>query len=249
MNERRLRILAPEDLPGVLDIERASFPDEPWTLENFLDEMDRPYSVGLGLFEGGTDRAACPPGASAPPASRTSPEAGPLSPRAGRAAPVPQEEGHGDASAREAALALAEILACASRAGPDRPIRLSRLLAAQAASLRGRAGVARPQVSAYAVFWLLYEETHLLNLAVAPERRGRGLGREMLRAVRAISRAKGSETILLEVKEDNLAALSLYRSEGFRATGRRRGYYQGGRTDAILMNLELGPARPGRRDR
>jgi ribosomal-protein-alanine N-acetyltransferase len=89
------------------------------------------------------------------------------------------------------------------------------------------------------VFWILCGETHLLNLAVSPACRGRGLGRATLRTVIRLSRAKGSGKVMLEAREDNVPAVNLYLSEGFRTVGKRRGYYGGGKTDALSMTLIL----------
>lgn len=105
----------------------------------------------------------------------------------------------------------------------------------------GGGGFPPSPLAAFAVFWLLEGETHLMRLAVAPERRREGLGRTLLDAVLSASAAKGMERAVLEVRENNPAALSLYRSRGFRVTGRRRGYYEDGRTDALTMTLDLVP--------
>jgi ribosomal-protein-alanine acetyltransferase len=227
MTAGRMRLLEPGDLPEILAIEKVSFPDDPWTLESFLSEMMRPFSSLLGLFE--------PPRAGAP-ARKDPVRAVPFRDLSRPSGPPPD----GDASFR----ALPDPdgpLPRDFRPGEGRP---------------GEPGPARPGaspgreggrgLSAYAVFWLLQNETHLMNLAVAPDRRSRGLGREILKAVVTVSRATGMERVLLECREDNLPALRLYGSEGFKAVGRRRGYYRDGRTDAILMNLELGPGRGAR---
>jgi ribosomal-protein-alanine N-acetyltransferase len=51
----------------------------------------------------------------------------------------------------------------------------------------------------------------------------------------AEARRRGASEVLLEVREDNDAARGLYASEGFTVLGRRRGYYEQGRVDAVTM--------------
>ena len=84
-------------------------------------------------------------------------------------------------------------------------------------------------------------ELHLLNLTVAPECQGRGLGRALLEAVVAEARALSAARLLLEVREGNGRARRLYAARGFAEVGRRRGYYpaRGGREDAVVMSLAL----------
>jgi ribosomal-protein-alanine N-acetyltransferase len=87
----------------------------------------------------------------------------------------------------------------------------------------------------YAAALIAYDEIHLLSVAVEPVRRRQGLGREIIDAVMAAGRARGSERVILEVREGNTAARSFYRVLGFREIGRRRGYYSDTGEDAILM--------------
>lgn len=83
------------------------------------------------------------------------------------------------------------------------------------------------------------------TLAVAPGQRGRGIGRELVDLAREEARDAGARYLGLEVREDNHAAVALYTAAGFRAQGRRPGYYAGGqpsapRVAAVLMQGELG---------
>lgn len=86
------------------------------------------------------------------------------------------------------------------------------------------------------------QECHLLNITVAPALQGQGHGTHLLRHLAARRRALGDEQIWLEVRDSNHGAQALYRRFGFRAVGRRRGYYpapRGTREDAIVMSLDL----------
>ncbi len=88
------------------------------------------------------------------------------------------------------------------------------------------------------------DETHLLNITVAPERQGRGLGAAMLRDVVVWSQAEGAEALWLEVRQSNARARRLYLRSGFAAVGLRKGYYPDGqaREDAVVMRLALAGA-------
>lgn len=93
-------------------------------------------------------------------------------------------------------------------------------------------------------FLLMYalDEAHLLDVAVAGERRGKGIGRWLLDTLGARARACGAASVLLEVRPSNERALHVYTRYGFREIGRRKGYYpahEGKREDAIVMRLEL----------
>ena len=96
----------------------------------------------------------------------------------------------------------------------------------------------RPAIVGYTCRWRVTDEVHVLNVAVHPEHRGRGLGRTLLEAILAESRAAGSRAVFLEVRAGNVVARRLYRHLGFRELGVRRGYYGPGQ-DAIVMELRL----------
>jgi ribosomal-protein-alanine N-acetyltransferase len=84
-------------------------------------------------------------------------------------------------------------------------------------------------------------ESHLLNLCVREEFRGRGLGRHLLDALLAAAINKGARIAFLEVRPGNTGAIRLYQAFGFVQIGVRRGYYQavGGREDALVMRKTL----------
>ncbi|ATG49779.1 ribosomal-protein-alanine acetyltransferase [Celeribacter ethanolicus] len=85
-------------------------------------------------------------------------------------------------------------------------------------------------------------EAELLTLAVAPEARGRSLGRLALQDYEAEARARGAEDAFLEVATDNTVAISLYLSEGYCESGRRKGYYappEGPKIDALVFTKRI----------
>jgi len=97
-----------------------------------------------------------------------------------------------------------------------------------------------------------FEETHLLNLTVAPRWQRRGHGRAMLEALAAWAQARGDLALWLEVRRSNTAARALYERQGFVGVGCRRGYYPADRQqreDALVMRRALrSDARPGGAD-
>lgn len=85
---------------------------------------------------------------------------------------------------------------------------------------------------------LVLDEGQILNVAVHPSFRGKGIGKLLVRSALEEFEKKGASVVLLEVRPSNTAALSLYRLLGFVATGRRSRYYENGE-DAILMSFEM----------
>jgi [ribosomal protein S18]-alanine N-acetyltransferase len=77
-------------------------------------------------------------------------------------------------------------------------------------------------------------ESELLNLAVDPSLRRSGVGGMLLAAAITWLTARGARETFLEVRASNAAAIALYEGVGFRAIGRRPGYYQRPPEDAIL---------------
>jgi ribosomal-protein-alanine N-acetyltransferase len=92
---------------------------------------------------------------------------------------------------------------------------------------------AEPPV-AFLVFWHVADELHVLNVAVDPDCRRRGIARALM--VRAVEYAAARKVrhILLEVRRSNAPAIALYRGLGFYATGLRCSYYSDGE-DAVEM--------------
>jgi [ribosomal protein S18]-alanine N-acetyltransferase len=84
-------------------------------------------------------------------------------------------------------------------------------------------------------------EAHILNLTIAPSWRRHGLGRDLLDHCLARASDHHADTVFLEVRTSNTAAIALYRSSGFVDLAVRRGYYpaRGGREDALIMKHEL----------
>lgn len=97
----------------------------------------------------------------------------------------------------------------------------------------------------YASAWRMDRQLRINNIAIRPEARGRGLGRELLGWLLREAAAWGCREASLEVRPSNRIARSLYESFGFREISRRRGYYQDNHEDAIVMAVELPGASRG----
>ena len=96
------------------------------------------------------------------------------------------------------------------------------------------------QTWAYLIFWVVLDEMHILNLAVHPAQRRRGIARRLLSEGLAQARALGAELAWLEVRPSNTPARALYESFGFKEVGRRPRYYDDTQEDALLLTLEWG---------
>lgn len=87
----------------------------------------------------------------------------------------------------------------------------------------------------YAGVWKIIDEGHITNIAVHPDHRQRGVGQKLMQELIKISKKEGIKNFTLEVRESNIAAFNLYEKMGFRAKGRRKGYYSNTKEDAVIM--------------
>lgn len=99
------------------------------------------------------------------------------------------------------------------------------------------------QVQAYGLISIAAGEAHILNLCVAREFQGQGLGRKMLLKLLEIAEQEQVDSVFLEVRISNTIAAHLYEQEGFNRIGVRKNYYPDGdgKEDALVyaraMNL------------
>lgn len=104
---------------------------------------------------------------------------------------------------------------------------------------------ARDAMIGFALARLAGDECELLSLGVAPQHRARGVGRVLLRAAMTQAAAADARNFFLEVAENNIPAIMLYRAHGLVQVGQRADYYEnpdGRRTMALTMRCELSPA-------
>jgi ribosomal-protein-alanine N-acetyltransferase len=94
-------------------------------------------------------------------------------------------------------------------------------------------------VIGYASLYIVADEVQIGNFAIAPGFRKRGVARKMMDEISRIAAERKCCSILLEVRESNRPAQSLYESCGFVPAGKRRDYYNRPRESAVLMVKEL----------
>jgi ribosomal-protein-alanine N-acetyltransferase len=88
-----------------------------------------------------------------------------------------------------------------------------------------------------AVVWLIVDEAHIATIAVHPDFRSRGIGRQLLAVVLSDCFEHGARLATLEVRAGNQIAQQMYHKFGFRAIGRRAHYYHDNNEDAVIMTL------------
>lgn len=95
------------------------------------------------------------------------------------------------------------------------------------------------EVYGFMIYELHKKYLHLLNLAVAPEHRHQGVGRQMVeRLIEKLSHQR-RKAITLEVRETNVAAQCFFAEMGFKAVRIIRGYYDDTDEDAYEMRYSL----------
>ena len=88
------------------------------------------------------------------------------------------------------------------------------------------------------VFALAGTAADILTVGVIPEHRGQGIARALMALISDWAKSQGSSAMMLEVKTDNLEAISLYESLGYLTINIRRDYFGSG-LDALVMRKEL----------
>lgn len=81
-------------------------------------------------------------------------------------------------------------------------------------------------------------EADMMNLAVQPEYRRKGIGRGLVQTLVHRLSKNGVYSLTLEVRASNETAITLYRNLGFAQVGRRPNYYTNPREDALILRLE-----------
>ena len=94
-------------------------------------------------------------------------------------------------------------------------------------------------IAAFANYWLVSDEVHLLNLATHPLERRQGHACRLLTHLIEFARRENCHCITLEVRRSNSEAIRVYRRFAFRAIGVRPNYYADEHEDAIVMLMEL----------
>ena len=102
-------------------------------------------------------------------------------------------------------------------------------------ALAGDTGETGRKVAGYLVGWIVADQVHIANIAVAAGHRRRGAGILMMNWLLEESVRRGCVSSSLEVRESNLAARAMYTRLGYRAVAIRKAYYSNPREDAVVM--------------
>lgn len=95
------------------------------------------------------------------------------------------------------------------------------------------------EIAAYGGIWVVQDEAHITNIAVAPRYRGKDMGSTLLNALIHKARLKRVMRIFLEVRVSNHQAMRMYSKEGFVPVGLRQKYYEDNNEDALIMMKTL----------
>ena len=91
------------------------------------------------------------------------------------------------------------------------------------------------KVLGYGGMMKLVDEGHILNIALAPEVRGKGYSHRLMEAMLDLAQDLGIRAMTLEVRPSNEPALALYEGFGFKVGGRRKNYYIDNQEDALIL--------------
>lgn len=81
-------------------------------------------------------------------------------------------------------------------------------------------------------------ETDMMNVAVLPEARRRGVAQKLICALVEELKRRGSRCLTLEVRASNTPAIALYEKLAFSQVGRRPNYYRNPKEDALILRKE-----------
>jgi [ribosomal protein S18]-alanine N-acetyltransferase len=97
----------------------------------------------------------------------------------------------------------------------------------------------KDEVAGFIVARRVASDLEILNFAVRPDSRRRGVGAALFAETVAWARAYSAEKGFLEVRSSNLAALRFYEQNHFEVTGRRPRYYTAPIEDALVLTAPL----------
>ena len=98
---------------------------------------------------------------------------------------------------------------------------------------------AEPFVAAYGGMLITVDEGQITNVAVHPDHRRKGFGAAIVRALLRHAKDERLESVSLEVRASNTAAIELYKRAGFVEAGRRKGFYTKPTEDALVMVCKI----------
>lgn len=94
-------------------------------------------------------------------------------------------------------------------------------------------------VAGYVGSQTVLDESDMMNVAVHPDHRRRGIAESLVTALCDSLKQKGSSSLTLEVRSSNLGAIALYEKLGFTQVGLRKNYYRNPKEDALILRKIL----------
>ena len=94
------------------------------------------------------------------------------------------------------------------------------------------------QVVGYVGSQTVIDESDMMNIAVHPDFRRRGIAEALVAELEAALRQRGSHALTLEVRDSNAPAIALYEKLGFVQVGLRKNYYRNPKEDARILRKE-----------
>jgi [ribosomal protein S18]-alanine N-acetyltransferase len=95
------------------------------------------------------------------------------------------------------------------------------------------------ELRAFAIFWIVADEVHVLNVATHVASRRKGYGKQIMAEVVSVGRSRNCRIGSLEVRRSNVPAIALYTTLGFRTVGMRPRYYNDNQEDAVVMIMDF----------
>ena len=95
------------------------------------------------------------------------------------------------------------------------------------------------EVAGYIGSQTVMGETDMMNVAVHPDYRRRGIGEKLVEALVEALKSWESHCLTLEVRASNAPAKALYEKLGFTQVGLRKNYYRNPKEDALILRKEF----------
>lgn len=94
-------------------------------------------------------------------------------------------------------------------------------------------------VAGYVGSQSVLDEADMMNVAVHPDYRRQGIGRDLVLTLTEALQKKGIRGLMLEVRQSNAPAIALYEKLGFQQVGLRPNYYRNPKENALILRKEL----------
>lgn len=102
---------------------------------------------------------------------------------------------------------------------------------------------AKSNVIGYCLYQMVFEQAEILRIGTHPDYQRQGIASQIIDKLHKVLQSNQVESLLLEVRADNHAAIALYEKQAFAVIHRRKGYYQSpnqSAVDALIMQHVYG---------